>query len=115
MLNVSEKFQSSFELMGYITFSGGIIVRADFVSKLFRAYGLYNTNNESSNSGATIKFQSSFELMGYITAIDSFLSSPSSNVSKLFRAYGLYNNIYSEMDETPVQYGFKALSSLWVI
>ena len=69
MLNVSEKFQSSFELMGYITFSGGIIVRADFVSKLFRAYGLYNGKY---SKGECVELC----------------------VSKLFRAYGLYN-VYS--------------------
>ena len=67
MLNVSEKFQSSFELMGYITFSGGIIVRADFVSKLFRAYGLYNYSFVINSNFNKEEFQSSFELMGYIT------------------------------------------------
>ena len=37
-----------------------------FVSKLFRAYGLYNVNGVN-YGGATLSFQSSFELTGYIT------------------------------------------------
>ena len=84
-----------------------------FVSKLFRAYGLYNTilNKEYEkmlkvsklfrayglyNSGIVticiiiFLFQSSFELTGYITTAGVF-SVPFSSVSKLFRAYGLYN------------------------
>ena len=60
-------FQSSFELTGYITskiviFPGKFMV----VSKLFRAYGLYNN-------------------------VHSELYRIHLLVSKLFRAYGLYN------------------------
>ena len=68
MINtILKMFQSSFELTGYITGNGK---RADkkglFVSKLFRAYGLYNRILEC--------FREDEE-----------------EVSKLFRAYGLYN------------------------
>ena len=38
----------------------------DLVSKLFRAYGLYNLMNYNYNEGGMM-FQSSFELTGYIT------------------------------------------------
>ena len=75
--------------MGYITFSGGIIVRADFVSKLFRAYGLYNLIAPTTEPSPIPAFQSSFELMGYIT---------------------LMSNAEIEWKGC-----FKALSSLWVI
>ena len=37
------------------------------VSKLFRAYGLYNNKIERRLGVVMLKFQSSFELMGYIT------------------------------------------------
>ena len=37
------------------------------VSKLFRAYGLYNDFSGSLNISVGILFQSSFELTGYIT------------------------------------------------
>ena len=61
-----EKFQSSFELTGYITLRrGSRIYNCLRVSKLFRAYGLYNTAEQF---------------------FEGFLA-----VSKLFRAYGLYN------------------------
>ena len=35
-------FQSSFELTGYITTMAGRFINVNIVSKLFRAYGLYN-------------------------------------------------------------------------
>ena len=59
------------------------------VSKLFRAYGLYNKTEDGNNGGET------------------------DNVSKLFRAYGLYNlnKIIPRINTD----GFKALSSLRVI
>ena len=92
-------FQSSFELTGYITCSyrrrdlhikkvsklfrayglynnmDSIILTTDNVdvSKLFRAYGLYNALENSSYSRVVIKFQSSFELTGYITNPDECL------------------------------------------
>ena len=63
-----DKFQSSFELMGYITLVvSGVAVVAGAVSKLFRAYGLYNPVVEMSYGNPIGLFQSSFELMGYIT------------------------------------------------
>ena len=101
--------------MGYITYaSDGSVLIDDIVSKLFRAYGLYNVCLVASDKLLTI-------------------------VSKLFRAYGLYNYISLSMvrrvtvlfqssfelmgyitesiEELNREYfpGFKALSSLWVI
>ena len=63
------RFQSSFELTGYITIEVTHIgVNTIQVSKLFRAYGLYN--EEELYYPATEKvFQSSFELTGYITLL----------------------------------------------
>ena len=64
-------FQSSFELTGYITFKIDVRVfkKYKFVSKLFRAYGLYNQSDTDCPEVDTIKFQSSFELTGYITSM----------------------------------------------
>ena len=64
-----EKFQSSFELTGYITDSSFFFFFSIKVSKLFRAYGLYN-----------------YDKLVVIILFGYF-------VSKLFRAYGLYNVI----------------------
>ena len=82
-------FQSSFELTGYITTMAGRFINVNIVSKLFRAYGLYNG--------------------GY-----NGLSFEIPKVSKLFRAYGLYNGM---LNFTRIfrQGSFKALSSLRVI
>ena len=60
------------------------------VSKLFRAYGLYNLS-WIPNKIPEYKFQSSFELTGYITKAVGIFASSMVVVSKLFRAYGLYN------------------------
>ena len=61
-------FQSSFELTGYITGNARRkIAESEAVSKLFRAYGLYNH------------------------CINVFDTDGNEMVSKLFRAYGLYN------------------------
>ena len=60
------------------------------VSKLFRAYGLYNEGSIQL-SGFGSLFQSSFELTGYITTEGEYISNITNMVSKLFRAYGLYN------------------------
>ena len=107
-------FQSSFELTGYITPTTLLALLEDIVSKLFRAYGLYN-GKETVDDNAFLEFQSSFELTGYITVVSLviivlLLGFQSSfeltgyitylifvfiimvSVSKLFRAYGLYNN-----------------------
>ena len=62
------------------------------VSKLFRAYGLYNPTAESLILAKSSGFQSSFELTGYITGIFLALVFIVYKVSKLFRAYGLYNS-----------------------
>ena len=62
------KFQSSFELTGYIT------------------NGTFRLSNISLE-----EFQSSFELTGYITVNEPINIIIILNVSKLFRAYGLYN------------------------
>ena len=59
------------------------------VSKLFRAYGLYNNKD-----------------LNVIHLTD--------DVSKLFRAYGLYN-VMLGLVLMIVPISFKALSSLWVI
>ena len=60
-------FQSSFELTGYITVFLELIAQdMKTVSKLFRAYRLYN-NYELIKQKEEIMFQSSFELTGYIT------------------------------------------------
>ena len=86
-------FQSSFELTGYITNYGKFVVTGNLeVSKLFRAYGLYNEHIVGGKSLSYIQFQSSFELTGYITSIMNALLVVEDFVSKLFRAYGLYNN-----------------------
>ena len=61
------KFQSSFELTGYITQYVMFIMGHVEVSKLFRAYGLYNEIMSDIVSIVKDKFQSSFELTGYIT------------------------------------------------
>ena len=82
-------FQSSFELTGYITITNeGISVEIPKVSKLFRAYGLYNST----------RLKKRFDLF----------------VSKLFRAYGLYNCLKLKLSGT-ITRSFKALSSLRVI
>ena len=72
-------FQSSFELTGYITAEFPKISSLSLsVSKLFRAYGLYNVNL-GPFAALGSPFQSSFELTGYITTRVSFpvLLSPS--------------------------------------
>ena len=61
------------------------------VSKLFRAYGLYNNKIDNIKLLPIIKFQSSFELTGYITTFIVKVGAIVIKVSKLFRAYGLYN------------------------
>ena len=62
-------FQSSFELTGYITFKKLNIGKLmEDVSKLFRAYRLYNVSYK--------------QVLKYAI----------SHVSKLFRAYRLYND-----------------------
>ena len=68
-------FQSSFELTGYITVPYRLLQQKILeVSKLFRAYGLYNILSRT---------VSEEQLIG---------------VSKLFRAYGLYNKVLRYMD-----------------
>ena len=64
---VCREFQSSFELTGYITKYYDVRkIYSNWVSKLFRAYGLYNIIVDK--EGLVIgMFQSSFELTGYIT------------------------------------------------
>ena len=69
-------------------------VKAFIVSKLFRAYGLYNVPVRYFNTDGD-KFQSSFELTGYITYQLLNANLKKKQVSKLFRAYGLYNTSFS--------------------
>ena len=61
-----KEFQSSFELTGYITEAFDCDEEEMRVSKLFRAYRLYNPYLTGSGN-LSILFQSSFELTGYIT------------------------------------------------
>ena len=105
--------QSSFELTGYITETNFNVVEPFDVSKLFRAYGLYN------------------QATGLCTGDSKWFS-------KLFRAYGLYNALCFKLNSRPKEgfqssfeltgyitmvcttivgnvMGFKALSSLRVI
>ena len=109
-------FQSSFELTGYITVSGVAVVSGAIgVSKLFRAYRLYNYINWDSINHSPIKFQSSFELTGYITLSTIYCGTEySKGVSKLFRAYRLYN-VLAMVSIVGSTNRFKALSSLQVI
>ena len=61
-------FQSSFELTGYITLTTTVVSNVmGKVSKLFRAYGLYNGLKLVRKRTMNNQFQSSFELTGYIT------------------------------------------------
>ena len=69
------------------------------VSKLFRAYGLYNKLTLEEYAKAK-QFQSSFELTGYITEQIYVYLQDTYMVSKLFRAYGLYNVIYLPQSDT---------------
>ena len=62
-----KEFQSSFELTGYITAERRSDKERRLVSKLFRAYGLYNLILAISTRPLGAMFQSSFELTGYIT------------------------------------------------
>ena len=85
------------------------------VSKLFRAYGLYNELISKLKQTILIQFQSSFELTGYITeltkddivvCLEMFQSS--------FELTGYITVVCLEMKDGDVR-GFKALSSLRVI
>ena len=85
---------------------------SNIVSKLFRAYRLYNGIMKTRHEYLD-KFQSSFELTGYITNTSLGVQSSALHVSKLFRAYRLYNKI--EVMTYAIDLRFKALSSLQVI
>ena len=61
------------------------------VSKLFRAYRLYNKLLIPIELKVSNMFQSSFELTGYITKQTGIDILKIAIVSKLFRAYRLYN------------------------
>ena len=67
------------------------MIELEFVSKLFRAYGLYNEGDYDVKV-ISVRFQSSFELTGYITHNQFQRIEGEFKVSKLFRAYGLYNH-----------------------
>ena len=43
-------FQSSFELTGYITINADVVDKRNLVSKLFRAYRLYNCGNNTDSN-----------------------------------------------------------------
>ena len=117
-------FQSSFELTSYITKRQSVLASAladvsklfrayelynDFiwyfsiscrcVSKLFRAYELYNLFPRL-KAMVGCEFQSSFELTSYITNKKEKKIWRILIVSKLFRAYELYNYTYSNYQQT---------------
>ena len=104
-------FQSSFELMGYITHA---TIKKDcnhqIVSKLFRAYGLYNIIIELCFGKLTL-VSKLFRAYGLYNCLSRWFRCTSYHgVSKLFRAYGLYNNKL-DIVVGEYQFGFKALSS----
>ena len=72
------------------------------VSKLFRAYGLYNERSSFLRWLYPEQFQSSFELTGYITTATYTDGLEIHYVSKLFRAYGLYNMMMKDVVHTSV-------------
>ena len=106
-------FQSSFELTGYITSRNEYTYGIEHcVSKLFRAYGLYN-NVLLVDFDFVIDVSKLFRAYGlYNSNLGTFKEA--AKVSKLFRAYGLYNNLDNSLT-IPSLIGFKALSSLRVI
>ena len=83
------------------------------VSKLFRAYGLYNVLQLKRESISLI-VSKLFRAYGLYNNIKKIKKIKCLIVSKLFRAYGLYNRpeIYEKYFGGS---GFKALSSLRVI
>ena len=91
-----------------------ILTGVILVSKLFRAYGLYNVTGFVLLIVMAGVFQSSFELTGYITNRSIQIRNSGVDVSKLFRAYRLYNSMLRQKIENSV-FCFKALSSLRVI
>ena len=62
------------------------------VSKLFRAYGLYNISQPAPRY-ANIKFQSSFELTGYITSVLRMSLKPFSKFQSSFELTGYITKI----------------------
>ena len=83
------------------------------VSKLFRAYRLYNQillDNEN-ETGMVSKLFRAYRLYN---DVDFICTRFIGEVSKLFRAYRLYNTAKKYAPETAAG-GFKALSSLQVI
>ena len=108
-----ERFQSSFELTGYITWIVMKMILTIFqFQSSFELTG-YITNENKNVAPIFNPFQNSFELTGYITMIHLIDINISCIVSKLFRAYGLYND--DESDSMGITDSFKALSSLRVI
>ena len=109
------RLQSSFELTGYITtvVSGALLVSL-IVSKLFRAYRLYNDILVTRTKGHTV-FQSSFELTGYITSIrgevpEGYFKQFQSSFEPTCYITHRCSNAYWRCNNS-----FKALSSLQVI
>ena len=105
-------FQSSFELTGYITLYSCGVNYYQKVSKLFRAYRLYNKYNFK-DRGLVGVFQSSFELTGYITNPDAKIKLIPDSFQSSFELTGYITESGEEYDY--MQRGFKALSSLQVI
>ena len=109
------KFQSSFELTSYITKNLSSSVQLQQVSKLFRAYELYNTNPEGEKIYLILvsKLFRAYEL--YNMEEEAMACTYIDEVSKLFRAYELYNDYDPKANIVMAKYSFKALSSLRVI
>ena len=82
------------------------------VSKLFRAYGLYN-NDQFIDFTGNYEFQSSFELTGYITTVKSSLYISTVWFQSSFELTG-YITMISLLISLEIM-SFKALSSLRVI
>ena len=89
-------------------------IQAIIVSKLFRAYGLYNQYGNYIYYTAGNIVSKLFRAYGLYNYLIFVVMGIFQEVSKLFRAYGLYNDDISfDLELTPE--GFKALSSLRVI
>ena len=91
-----------------------MLVYQKLVSKLFRAYGLYNGKEVSMLRTEYLAFQSSFELTGYITKGFVICGKVKEEFQSSFELTG-YITIKNVSIMHWCLYSFKALSSLRVI
>ena len=84
------------------------------VSKLFRAYRLYNLYGRWSITESIITFQSSFELTGYITGEIMVIYKTTATFQSSFELTGYITRVIC-LDIVRKVKSFKALSSLQVI